>query len=93
MAYFVDPIEMMANVLVQETETGRIAFDDQAKRLRRTSGGCQFCVNDLWEFPEGCAYGKPGEQMPAPGHLQAVVAEISASARDAAAAQSETVSD
>lgn len=93
MAYFIDPIEMMANALVQETETGRIAYDKQAKRLRRTSGGCQFCVNDLWEFPEGCAYGKPGEQMPAPGHLEAVVAEISSSAREAATAQSETVSD
>lgn len=76
MAYYYDPIDMLADVLLQELDAGRIAYDDSIKRLRRTEGGCRFCVNDLWKFPEGCPYGKPDEASPRPGELEGIVRKV-----------------
>lgn len=76
MAYHYEPINMLADVIKQEYEAGRITYDERIKRLKRTEGSCKFCVNDLWQFPEGCPYGKDKETSPAAGALEAVVKEI-----------------
>jgi hypothetical protein len=80
MAYYYDPIEMMAGVLKQELDAGRIAYDETTKHLKRTESGCKYCVNDLWQFPEGCPYKKNEEPEPAEGVLEAVAGAIVASA-------------
>lgn len=72
MSYYYDPIDMLANVLLQEMKSGRIAYDAGIKRLHRAEGHCRFCVNDLWEFPEGCPYGKTSEPVPDAGKLEAI---------------------
>ena len=76
MAYYYDPLEMLASVLQQEYNAGRISYDESIGRLKRTEGSCQFCVNNLWQFTEGCPYGK--EILPAPddGELEAVAQQI-----------------
>jgi len=76
MAYYYDPVEMLTEVLQQEYKSGRIAYDTNIGRLKRTDGGCKFCVNDLWQFPEGCPYGKNKEDSPVEGELEKVVQEV-----------------
>ena len=76
MAYYYDPIEMLASVLQQEYNAGRIAYDGSIKRLKRTEGSCKFCVNGLWQFPEGCSYGKTAVITPAEGELEEVVGQV-----------------
>ncbi len=76
MAYYYDPLKMLANVLIQEYNLGRIAYDEAIGRLKRAAGGCQFCVNELWQFPERCPYDKDKENPPAPGELEAIVKEV-----------------
>lgn len=76
MAYYVDPIKMLAEVLVQELEDDRLQYDEKINRLKRNEGSCQFCVNNLWTFPEGCAYDKNLEQPPKEGELERVVKDI-----------------
>ncbi|MCL3779924.1 hypothetical protein EMN47_05915 [Prolixibacteraceae bacterium JC049] len=76
MAYYYDPINMLADVLKQEYDAKRISYDASISRLKRTEGACQFCVNDLWQFPEGCPYDKNTETPPAQGELESVVKEV-----------------
>jgi len=76
MAYYYDPINMMANALYQELNAGRIAYDENIGRLARADGSCRFCKNDEWEFPEGCPYGKLDEPIPPKGMLEKVSQEI-----------------
>ena len=73
MAYFYDPIEMLADVLKQEYEEGSIAYSKKFNRLERALGSCHFCVNDDWTFPEKCPYEKNEEPAPKPGYLEEVV--------------------
>lgn len=81
MAYYYDPIEMLADVLQQEYNAGRIEYDASIKRLKRAEGSCKFCVNDLWQFPEGCPYGKTSVTPPAEGELESVVEKVIAAGR------------
>ena len=30
--------------------------------MARSDGPCRFCVNERWQFPEGCAYGKEKQE-------------------------------
>ncbi len=83
--YFCDPFQLMAEAMAQEYDAGTLAFDAKTGHLRRGSGPCHFCVNDRWQFPEGCAYGKPGEQPLPPDELQNAVAAILAKAKEAEA--------
>lgn len=57
-----NPHLMLAEVLGQEYRAGNIAYidgqDGHNGFLARTSGQCDFCVNDHWKFPLGCPYGK-----------------------------------
>ncbi|MBL4692664.1 MAG: hypothetical protein JKY92_04975 [Magnetovibrio sp.] len=55
-AYYFDPFEMMGEALADEYHNGGLGYDAQSNRLIRTKGPCDFCTNDVWEFPEGCAY-------------------------------------
>jgi hypothetical protein len=62
MAYYYDPILMLAEVLEQEYDSKRLVFDEAINHLQRPEGSCKFCVNELWKFPEGCPYGKETSQ-------------------------------
>jgi len=73
MAYFYDPIEMLAEVLKQEYDAGNIAYSQAFNRLERAGGSCHFCVNEDWTFPEQCPYKKNEEPAPEPGYLENVV--------------------
>jgi len=61
MAYYYDPLLMLAKALEQEYNANRLIFDKKIKHLKRPEGSCQFCVNELWKFPDGCPYGKEKE--------------------------------
>jgi len=76
LAYHYDPMEMLADVLIQETNAGRLTYDAAIGHLRRAEGSCQFCVNESWQFPEGCPYGKPDESAPNAGELEAIVRSV-----------------
>lgn len=76
MAYYYDPIEMLALVLQQEYNAGRIAYDASIKRFQRAEGSCKFCVNDQWQFIEGCPYGKTTIPSPVEGELESVVRQV-----------------
>lgn len=77
MSYYYDPIKMLADVLTQEYRSKNLVYDPTINRLKRAEGGCKFCVNDLWKFPEGCPYKKDKEEGPAPGELEKLVDIIS----------------
>ncbi len=81
MAYHYDPLLMLAKVLEQEYNAGRLAFDENIGRLKRADGSCQFCVNEQWEFPEGCPYEKDKETTPRAGQLENVVKQVVAAAQ------------
>lgn len=76
MAYYFDPILMLAEVLEQEYKANRLTFDANINRLQRPDGSCQFCVNELWTFPGGCPYGKDKETSPANGELEKIAQKI-----------------
>lgn len=63
-ACFYDAHASMAAVLDQLYDQGQLAWHttDKAAWLARAEGGCRFCVNDRWQFPGGCPYGKPDEE-------------------------------
>lgn len=85
-SYFCDPFESTAQALADEYKNGTLGFDAASGHLKRADGPCRFCVNNLWTFPEGCAYGKPDVPALGPGVLQDAVVQILARARDAATA-------
>ncbi len=76
MAYYVDPFDMLAGALAEEYEDGVLGYDEATGHLERVGGPCRYCVNDLWTFPEGCAYGKPDEKPYPPDYLEGIVDEI-----------------
>jgi len=76
MQYFYDPHNMMAAVLEQMYSKGQLAYTSPTSStpgfLTRGSGPCEFCVNDRWNFPKGCPYGKPDEKKYPVGFLEKV---------------------
>jgi len=58
--FYTDPIGLIAGIILQEYEAGRIRLDERAGHLARTAGPCRFCGNELFRFKEGCPYGKLG---------------------------------
>lgn len=79
-ACFYDAHQMMGSVLVDLYGKGVLAFGPAGSTprevLTRTEGSCHFCVNQFWQFPLGCPYGKIDEQPPPAGFLEKVTAEI-----------------
>ncbi|MDB4991309.1 MAG: hypothetical protein JWN04_6487 [Myxococcaceae bacterium] len=51
-----DPVGLLASALAEEIQHGRITRDPDSGRLQRAAGGCDFCHNSQWRFPEGCSY-------------------------------------
>lgn len=76
MAYYYDPLKMLARVLENEYNSKRLAYDNKIGRLKRSEGSCQFCVNELWKFPEGCPFGKENEVPPINGELENIVQQV-----------------
>jgi len=76
MAYYYDPILMLAQVLQQEYNANRLVYDPQFNRLKRAGASCQFCNNELWRFPDGCPYGKDKETPPAEDELEKIVQQV-----------------
>jgi hypothetical protein len=81
MAYYYDPFEMMASVLLDMYRAGELTYDKKTGHLSRAQGSCHYCVNDLWQFPEGCPYEKDKEKPDEPGKLEQVVEKILEQAR------------
>lgn len=50
--------DLLAGALAEEYRDGVLAFDPRTGHLARSDGPCRFCVNERWQFPEGCAYGR-----------------------------------
>jgi hypothetical protein len=57
MARFFDAYTLMTNALLGACADGELVLRDDG-RLDRSEGACQFCNNDLWQFPKGCPYEK-----------------------------------
>ncbi|MEI7606117.1 MAG: hypothetical protein WCJ64_01910 [Rhodospirillaceae bacterium] len=76
MAYYLDPFALMAGALAEEYQQGTLGFDPHTGHLTRAKPSCRYCVNDFWQFPEGCAYRKPDEPAVAPEVLDAAVRDI-----------------
>jgi hypothetical protein len=81
---YYDAHAMLASVLAEAYLQNRLGFtdpvDDRPGYLTRSDGPCTFCVNDFWQFPQGCPYGKPAEAQFPVGFLEAVAAQIVAAA-------------
>lgn len=84
MAYYFDPFDMMAQALADEYHNGGLDFDAQAGRLARAKGPCNFCDNEKWTFPEGCAYNNSKSKPYKDGFLEGVVRKILKQAEKAA---------
>lgn len=82
MAYdYYNPHAQMSNVLVDLYNEGKLKYTAGAggKKgfLKRSDGGCKFCVNKHWAFPEGCPYDKTTEDDKIPASfISEVVKEI-----------------
>ncbi|NNF34280.1 MAG: hypothetical protein HKN68_09230 [Saprospiraceae bacterium] len=62
---YYNPHVQMAQVLMDLYNEGKLTYEapkgGDKGFLQRSQGGCKFCVNKHWTFPEGCPYGKPEE--------------------------------
>lgn len=67
-----DASQLIGQGITQEILLGGLPYDEDNRHLLRTEGPCHFCVNERWQFPEGCAYGKPEETPQPPGFLEGV---------------------
>ena len=80
---YYNPHAQMAQVLKDMYSQGKLSYTYEkpgaSGYLTRSEGGCRFCVNKHWAFPEGCPYDKTKEaeteELPA-NFLSQVVAEI-----------------
>jgi len=74
--FFYNPHLQMADLLGSLYDKGLLQYKNPSSSgesgLYRTEGACHFCINDKWEFPLGCPYGKIKEQAPKAGYLEAV---------------------
>ncbi len=87
---FYDAHQMLGSVLNDLYTQGQLTMSSSHDAgedmvLTRSVGGCQFCVNDHWSFPQGCPYDKPNEPQPPVGFLAAVTRELIATGRPAIA--------
>lgn len=57
MDHHYQPNQLITAALIGEHEIDALIDKKQATHLKRSTGGCQFCVNKQWQFPEGCDYG------------------------------------
>jgi hypothetical protein len=71
-----DASALIGEGIAQEILLGNVGFDRDNRHLVRSDGPCRYCVNELWRFPEGCAYGKPDEARYPEGLLQKVVEQV-----------------
>lgn len=55
---YIDPCEMIAEIIVDEFNNGTIGYDSDTKHFKRTDGTCQFCQNQLFSVGQECPYGK-----------------------------------
>ena len=55
---YIDPIDAVAKVMLQEYDGNRLSLDADGKHLLRTDGPCRFCNNELFEIEQGCLYDK-----------------------------------
>jgi hypothetical protein len=78
-AYY-DADQMMTAVLQDAYTNGELSYisptQGKAGFLARTVGPCAFCINDHWQFPLGCPYGKPDQPQLPKGLLDKVAAAI-----------------
>ncbi|MBF0381015.1 MAG: hypothetical protein HQL69_08350 [Magnetococcales bacterium] len=51
-----DVNDLISEIILQEYKDNNLVM--KGKHFQRTDGSCQFCVNDLYAFSEGCLYGK-----------------------------------
>lgn len=79
--YFYDAHELMSAVLKKMYDDGELEYDGANNYLNRTLGACKFCVNQYWQFPSGCKYGKQYEKSPSPGFLEKVANYILANGK------------
>ena len=70
--FYYNAHEMMSSVLNDMYDKGQLTYDDTNNYLNRTEGGCKFCVNQYWQFPAGCKYGKPSEANESAAFLESV---------------------
>lgn len=71
-----DSSALIGEGIAQEILLGNVGLDGQSGHLVRSDGPCNFCVNDRWEFPEGCPYRKPEEPRIARGVLATVAHDV-----------------
>ena len=78
--FYYDPHKQMSEVLEHLYQEGKLIYTNNSEgnggTLNRTEGGCQFCVNSHWQFPQGCPYGKEHGEQPPVGFLQEVAKQI-----------------
>jgi nucleoside phosphorylase len=87
--FYFEPRAMMAAVLDDLFKQGTLTWQNQDNGpgfLARTSGSCHFCVNQHWQFPQGCPYDKIKEQAPPAGFLEKVAQQVAATGKPPAAA-------
>lgn len=53
-----DAKDMIAHVILDEYNQGSLTI--KGEHFKRNEGPCNFCVNELFAFKEGCPYGKNG---------------------------------
>ena len=79
---YYNPHQQMAQVLEDLYNEGKLSYkqsEDGKGYLTRSEGGCKFCVNKHWTFPEGCPYDKENEPDDYPASfLSEVVKQITA---------------
>lgn len=74
--WYIHPNRMIAKTLLDELDAGRLAYNAETGHLERGQGGCKFCDNARWKFPEGCLYNKTTEKVFSNAVLLAVVKEV-----------------
>jgi hypothetical protein len=77
--HYYDPHAIMAGVLDDLYAKGTLTWGNGY--LARSSGPCRFCVNDHWQLPLGCPYGKPAEPALPAGFLERVAERIVATGK------------
>ena len=75
-SFFYNPHLQMADLLGSLYDNGLMHYEDSDEAgksgLQRTEGACHFCVNEKWEFPLGCPYGKNKKEPSSPHFLTEV---------------------
>lgn len=56
--HFYDVKDMIARIILDEYKSGALSIEGE--HFKRNEGPCNFCVNELFTFKEGCPYRKIG---------------------------------